>query len=118
MIQTELELERNHRIVVALAAWAYERYADPIMTDAQFDVLARSIRPEMDTGHAVMDAFFRTQFNSSTGQWIYKHPELHLLDAALRRTHPDIGKVHDADEDPPVSRSELSATLDPALPPR
>jgi hypothetical protein len=41
----EVAIERRNRIRVALAAWAYERYADPIMSDAEFDKLAQAIRP-------------------------------------------------------------------------
>jgi hypothetical protein len=48
----------------------------------------------MKTGHAKLDRFFATEFSPSTGQWIYKHPELAGIDATLRRVWPDIGDVH------------------------
>lgn len=83
--------ERRSRIRIALAAWAYERYDDPILTDAEFDALAQSIRPEVPTGHPKLDRFFREKFNPSTGQWIYAHPELAGIDATLRRVWPRIG---------------------------
>jgi hypothetical protein len=76
---------------VALAAWAYERYAEPIMSDAEFDALALAIQPHLKTGHAKLDRFFATKFNPSTGQWVWKHPELDRLDASLRRCWPNIG---------------------------
>lgn len=86
-----MEAERRRRIRVALAAWAYERYDDPIMTDAEFDRLAREIDPTIKTGHKKLDRFFATEFNPSTGQWIYRHPELAAVDATLRRVWPNIG---------------------------
>lgn len=55
------------------------------MTDAEFDHLAREINPTIKTGRKKLDRFFATEFNPSTGQWIYRHPELVGIDTILRR---------------------------------
>ena len=66
--------ERRRRIRVALAAYAYEIEDAPIMPDAEYDALARSINPAVSTGHAVLDAFFRKKFQPHTGAWVREHP--------------------------------------------
>lgn len=74
-------VETRNRIRLAVAAYAYEVEDSPIMSDAEFDRLARSIRPTMTTGSARLDWFFLTQFDPSTGVWVHKHPDK----AGLRR---------------------------------
>ena len=76
MTPTPVEQERRHRIRLSVAAYAYEFDSTSIMSDAEFDHLAKQIDLQIDTGHAVMDQFFRTEFQPDTGQWIHKHPEL------------------------------------------
>lgn len=73
---TPVEIERRNRIQLSIAAYAYEIMDDPLISDADFDAAAFSIQPEMDTGHPVLDKFFREEFSPSTGMWIRKHPEL------------------------------------------
>lgn len=67
--------EIRNRIRLAVAAYAYEYIDDPIMSDADFDSLARSISPEEKTGNRKLDNFFRKHFQPDTGMWIHKHPE-------------------------------------------
>ena len=71
------------RIRLSVAAYAYEFESDPIMPDAQFYSLCLEINPSVLTGNKVMDEFFKTQFDPSTGQWIHRHPELQ----GIRRTY-------------------------------
>lgn len=78
-MQSEVELERMRRITVAAWAYAYEVENSPIVSDATYDEYARLIRPEISTGHAVLDDFFRTEFSPHTGAWVNKHPEKHKL---------------------------------------
>ena len=73
---SEVEVERRNRIQLSIAAYAYEFLDEPLVSDAVFDQAALQIRPEMDTGNPVMDAFFRKEFSASTGMWIRKHPDL------------------------------------------
>ena len=75
-IRSEGEKEIANRIKVALYAYAYEIMNKPLTTDAEYDTLARSIRPLMVTGRPVEDYFFGEEFSPSTGQWIHKHPDL------------------------------------------
>lgn len=71
--------EVRRRIRVSVAAYAYEFENDSIMSDAEFDELALSVCPELDTGNEKLDEFFRTEFDPATGQWVHKHPELEGL---------------------------------------
>jgi len=83
---TEIEIERRNRIRLSVCAYMYEILGiDTLMDDLTWTLLARKIRPEMSTGHAVMDKFFREEFYSCTGVWIHKHPELDKLDALYNR---------------------------------
>ena len=77
----EVCLERKNRIRLSLAAYAYEFKSDSIMSDGDFDDLAKKINPEMKTGSDLLDNFFKTEFGPDTGQWIHLHPELDKLEA-------------------------------------
>jgi hypothetical protein len=81
------ETERRNRIKLAVAAYAYEFDNTSIMSDADFDELAKQIDPQVSTGHAVIDQFFRTQFQPDTGQWIHRHPELERVKQLYLRVH-------------------------------
>lgn len=76
---TEIEIERRRRIRIALYAFAYELADDSMIDDHTFDRLALEIRPEISTGHEVMDKFFREDFGAHTGSWVNSHPELDKL---------------------------------------
>lgn len=86
-VATPSEIERRHRIRLSVAAYAYEFDNTSIMSDADFDQLALQIDPQVSTGHAVMDQFFRTQFQPDTGQWIHKHPELERVKQLYLRVY-------------------------------
>lgn len=77
MICTETKL----RIDVAVAAYAYEFENVSLVDDSTFDAMCARIRPEIATGDAVHDEFFRTRFQPHTGQWVHDHPNI----AGLRR---------------------------------
>ena len=55
------------------------------MTDAEFDALARSIRPSVRTGDNEMDLFFRIEFNPNTGMWVRGHPHLARIEQLYHR---------------------------------
>ncbi len=76
---TRPEIERRNRIKIAVAAYAYEMLADPVMTDAQYDTLARSIDPKAITGRIDMDVFFGSKYSADSGIWVHQHPEKVLL---------------------------------------
>ena len=80
-----VEVERKRRINLALWAYAYEVQDDPLVDDATFDREALLVQPTLATGHAKLDRFFREVFDPSTGQWIWKHPELAGVVALYRR---------------------------------
>lgn len=67
--------ETRKRIRVAVAAWAYEVLHRPIMSDAEFDELAKSIDLSVDTRRPDLDKWFRKNFQSYTGSWVHGHPD-------------------------------------------
>lgn len=82
---TQPEVERRNRIRLSIAAFAYEVVGDSIMSDAEYDRLARSIRPSVLTGKFNLDAFFLSRFSPDTGMWIHQHPELAKVRATYER---------------------------------
>jgi hypothetical protein len=72
--------EIQNRIRLSVAAFSYEYQSDSIMSDAEFDALAKQINPKESTGNDVMDRFFREQFEPDTGMWIHNHPNLRGLE--------------------------------------
>ncbi|UOF81738.1 DNA ligase [Caudoviricetes sp.] len=73
------EVERKARIRISVAAWAYENSLRPIMSDADYDALSKSINPRLATGNPRLDHFFKRHFSPHTGLWIHKHPEPQAL---------------------------------------
>jgi hypothetical protein len=71
--------EIRNRIILAVAAYAYEYMDDPIMSDTEFDQLALKINPNEKTGNRKLDNFFKKHFMPDTGMWIHKHPEKEKL---------------------------------------
>lgn len=80
--------EIRNRIRVAVAAYAYEVESDSIMSDGEFDALARTIDPEIETGNRDLDHFFWTFFEPHTGSWVREHPEID----GLRRIYLERGR--------------------------
>lgn len=68
------EVERRTRIRLSVAAYAYEIQHSPIMSDVEFDALAQKSDPQIITGR--FDAWWKENFNTYTGSWIYSHPDL------------------------------------------
>lgn len=81
-----VERERRNRILLAVYAYAYEFRNHSLVSDAEFDALARSINPSLETGHHVLDNFFATHYSADTGMWIHQHPDLHGI-ARLYERH-------------------------------
>jgi len=71
--------------MVTLWAYAYEFMGESLVSDAQYDEVSLKIRPQMSTGHEVLDEFFRTQFTPDSGMWIRWHPDLVAVDNAYCR---------------------------------
>lgn len=92
------EQERKNRIKLSLAAYAYEFDSTSIMSDGDFDELAKCIDVTMSTTetyhtkeqllrYTALDTFFINEFQADTGQWIHKHPELPILAALYTRLY-------------------------------
>jgi hypothetical protein len=73
---TAVEKEIKRRIKLSVAAYSYEFADVSIISDAEFDKLSYEIDVSIITGNSVMDKFFKTSFDPSTGQWIHKHPQI------------------------------------------
>lgn len=76
---SKVEKEVRRRIKLSVAAYAYEFRDEAIISDAEFDKMCLEVDPSINTSNNVMDNFFKTDFDPSTGQWIYRHPELHKI---------------------------------------
>ena len=72
--------EIKNRIRLSVAAYAYEYKDDPIMSDTEFDELAKKIDVSEKTGNRKLDNFFKKHFAADTGMWIHKHPERSKLE--------------------------------------
>ena len=72
--------EIKNRIRLSVAAYAYEYKDDPIMSDTEFDELAKKIDVSEKTGNRKLDNFFKKHFAPDTGMWIHKHPERSKLE--------------------------------------
>lgn len=72
--------ETRNRIIISVAAYAYD-FDIPIMSDAEFDDLARSINLSSSTSRPDLDQWFRANFSTDTGMWIHKHPELASIES-------------------------------------
>jgi len=79
-----VEIERRLRIRVALWAFAYELRSDSLVDDATFDAAARAIDLTIATGRPDLDAWFRENFDPSTGSWVWRHPEVGKLSTLYR----------------------------------
>jgi len=72
--------ETKNRIKVAVAAYAYEVLNQPIITDDEFDALAKKIDLSVNTRRPDLDKWFRENFSPSTGMWVLNHPDRRILD--------------------------------------
>lgn len=72
------ELVRHDRIKISVAAYAYEFNHSPIMSDEDYDELAKRVHRQIKvaTGEGRLDRWFKRHFNPDTGMWIHRHPDL------------------------------------------
>ena len=75
--------ERQTRIRLSVAAFAYEFCDSPRITDSEFDALSLQSNPEVPTGR--LDDWWYNEFQPCTGMWVRSHPELDLLEALYNR---------------------------------
>lgn len=68
-----VEQERRNRILVSVYAYAYEFDDSALVSDAEYDRLARTIDTSIATGHP-LDQFFKQHYSPDTGMWIRHHP--------------------------------------------
>ena len=70
------EVERRHRIRLAVCAYAYEFESTSLISDGEFDELSKQVDLTISTGNSKLDRWFKKNFEPDTGMWIRKHPEL------------------------------------------
>ena len=75
----KVDAETRKRIRVSVAACAYEVFDTSIISDFEFDELAKSIDLSINTRRPDLDQWFRKNFDPSTGMWIRTHPEFKRL---------------------------------------
>lgn len=80
MYSDVINTETKNRIKLAVAAYAYEVLNLPIMTDGEFDDLAKKIDLTINTRRPDLDKWFRENFSPSTGMWVLNHPDRRRLD--------------------------------------
>ena len=85
--------ETRKRIRVAVAAWAYEVMDVSIMTDAEFDELAKSIDLSIDTRRPDLDKWYRKNFKTYTGSWVHGHPDKTRLNQIVEMVINKMGKI-------------------------
>lgn len=85
-----VEIERHRRILLSVAAFAYELRSHSIMPDWKYDQLCKQVDVSIDTGNAEMDAFFREHFNPDTGMWIWQHPDQDGLERIYEKYFMDL----------------------------
>ena len=82
--------EIRNRIRLSVAAYSYEYHDDEVMSDSEFDELAKKIDLSVSTGNRKLDNFFKKNFNPDTGMWIRKHPDKGGLEWLYQRYYkPD-----------------------------
>lgn len=74
-VPSKIEIEMRNRIRLLIGAYLYEYLSESWLSDAEFDKLALQIDPNIETGHKIMDKFFKEEFSPSTGSWIYNLPK-------------------------------------------
>lgn len=82
---SDVEVEIRNRIKLAIYAYAYEIECVSLVSDAEFDRLAKEIRPKMNTGNKTLDRFFATRYSPDTGMWIHTHPGRLMISALYAR---------------------------------
>lgn len=80
-----VEVETKRRIFLTMCAYAYEFLNESLTDDANFDEECRLVDLAIDTSRPDLDAWWRANFDPSTGMWIRNHPELDKCGALVKR---------------------------------
>jgi len=77
---SEVEVETRNRIMLSVAAHAYERHSESFLSDGEYDELSRTIDTSIATTNGKLDEYFKREFHSDTGMWVHKHPNRAALE--------------------------------------
>ena len=75
-----VEIETRRRILLSVYAAAYEIHNDSLISDEKFDKMSLEVDLTIKTKNKKMDKWFKENFDSSTGMWVRKHPEIKKLE--------------------------------------
>lgn len=104
--------EIRNRIRISVAAYAYEVHNDPVMSDFEFDDLARKIMPIIPTGNAVMDQFFAAHFQPHTGVWVRFHPDTQGLERIYKMLTRNYDEVNNHDLFGPILEEPVARRVE------
>lgn len=104
---TPIERERRNRIHVSVLAYSYEYHAHSIVSDHDYDRMARAVCPTVSTGHPLLDEFFRSHYSPDSGMWIRHHPELSGIINIYNRYYANVQR--------PSRRLHIPPVLPPAV---
>lgn len=71
--------EIRNRLKISVYAFAYEIKHDSLISDYEYDLLAKKINVNVSTNNKLLDEFFRDCYTPDSGMWVTKHPELGKL---------------------------------------
>ena len=86
---TPEEVERHLRAKLAVCAYAYEIMHESLVSDAWFDEACRRVNLKQSTGNKKLDAWWRKNFDPSTGMWVHSHPDKARLEQIAQRIIKD-----------------------------
>lgn len=88
------ERQRRIRIIVTIAAYAYEFRDHSLISDANFDRLSLLVDKDMVTGDVRMDKFFKKHFQPHTGMWIRLHPDLSRVEYLYEQVYKTLQNIY------------------------
>lgn len=80
-----ISLEVRKRIRLCIYAYAYEMLNESLINDSEYDRLSQEIDLSVNTNRPYLDAWFRNNFDPSTGMWIRSHPELNQIEFLTKK---------------------------------
>lgn len=88
----DIEQIRRDRIRISMFAYAYDILGEPLVSDSDYDSLAKTLDNTTSTDNEIMDTFFKEEYVNHSGMWIHKHPQLERIRQLVLR-YKTISKV-------------------------
>ena len=68
--------QKELRTLLSIYAYSYEMLCVSLVPDSEYDRMSLLVDTEISTDSPKLDEFFKKEFASSTGTWVYSHPDL------------------------------------------